>query len=120
MQPEIAQNPSSPNAINRRRHERVLGPFDGFRVSALETPVRIYDLSRGGCFINSLHEQEPGVSFTLKIDLPYEGWIRLRAETVYRRPDFGFAVRFLHMTDDSARRLARAIDALKEKEPYDE
>jgi hypothetical protein len=88
-------------------------------VSALETPVRIYDLSRGGCFINSLHEQEQGVSFTLKIELPYEGWIRLRAESLYRRPDYGFAVRFTHMTDDVAQKLERALDALKERDPYD-
>jgi PilZ domain-containing protein len=120
MQLEPTQSPSSPIDINRRRHERVPGPFDGFRVGALETPVRIYDLSRGGCFINSLHEQEPGISLVLKIELPYEGWIRLRAETVYRRPGFGFAVRFTEMTNEVADRLQRTIDALKEREPHDE
>jgi len=120
MQPEIVRCPASPIAIDRRRHDRVRGPFDGFRVGALETPVRIYDLSCGGCFINSLHEQGQGVSFTLKIELPYEGWIRLRAESIYHRPDYGFAVRFTQMSDDVAQRLERAIDALKEREPHDE
>lgn len=105
---------------NRRQHERVAGPFDGYRVGALETPVRIYDLSRGGCFINSLHDQGPGISFILKIDLPYEGWVRMRAETLYRRPDFGFAVRFVEMTDETAHRLERALDAMQERSPYED
>jgi PilZ domain-containing protein len=120
MQPETAQGSTSPSAVNRRQHERMPGPFDGFRVGALETPVRIYDLSFGGCFINSLHEQELGIRFTLKIELPYEGWIQLRAETVYLRPGFGFAVRFTEMSDEVAQRLERALDALKERDPYDE
>lgn len=105
---------------DRRQHERVPGPFDGFRVGALETPIRIYDLSRGGCFITATHEQAIGVSFTLKIELPYEGWIRLRGETLYQKPDYGFAVRFTEMTDDTAHRLERAIDMLLNRAPHDE
>jgi hypothetical protein len=42
---------------DRREHRRFAGPFDGRRVGAIETPVRIYDLSRGGCFITSMHEE---------------------------------------------------------------
>jgi hypothetical protein len=41
--------------------------------------VRIFDLSRGGCFVNAMHEQTPGISFTMKIDLPYVGQITLKA-----------------------------------------
>ena len=121
MEPGLeATSFSSVVAIDQRRHQRIPGPFDGFRVGALETPVRIYDLSRGGCFINSLHEQKPGVSFVLRIELPYEGWIRLRAETLYRRPEYGFAVRFVEMTDDTARRLERALDAMAERAPHED
>ena len=41
--------------IEKRRHVRVAGPFDGYRLGLLDTPVRIYDLSEGGCFITSPH-----------------------------------------------------------------
>ena len=103
---------------DRRCHERIAGPFDGLRVGALETPVRIYDLSRGGCFINAMHEQAPGVKFMLKIDLPGEGWIQVRAETLYHRPEYGFAVRFIEMTEETAQRLNRTIDIRMLREPH--
>ena len=97
----------------RRQHDRVTGPFDGRRVNLLETPVRIYDLSEGGCFVNSLHEQQSDVTMGLKIDLPSEGWITLTARTLYRKPGFGFAVRFIDMTDEDSKRLKRAVEHLK-------
>src|SRR4051812_24187526 len=78
---------------SRRKYQRVHGPFDGLRIGALETPVQLYDLSRGGCFINSMHQQKPGVKLNLKIELPYEGWISVKAETLDRRGELGFAVR---------------------------
>ena len=98
---------------DRRQHDRVPGPFDGRRVNALETPVRIYDLSEGGCFVNSLHEQQENVTFKLKIELPEDGWITVTAQTLYRKPGFGFAVRFVEMSDGAAGRLKRAIERLK-------
>ena len=39
---------------SRRQHPRVHGPFDGWRVDLLDVPVRIYDLSLGGCFVNAI------------------------------------------------------------------
>lgn len=104
---------------DRREHDRVTGPFDGRRVNALETPVRIYDLSEGGCFVNSLHEQQPDVTVVLKIDLPYEGWITLTARTLYKKPGFGFAVRFIELTDETSARLRRAVALLKAREQHE-
>ena len=106
--------------INRRRHIRIAGPFDGFRVGALETPLNIFDLSRGGCFVNAMHEQTSGIRFVMKIDLPYVGLIRLKAETLHRRNGFGFAVRFVDMDEETASRLDEALEQLQSREPYDE
>lgn len=103
---------------DRRHSTRVVGPFDGRRIDELETPVRIYDLSEGGCFINSLTDQQPDVTMILRIELPKEGWITVKARTLYRKPDFGFAMRFLEMTDEAAARLKRAIRRLKMIEQF--
>ena len=103
----------------RRQYDRVPGPFDGQRVGGLEVPVRIYDLSEGGCFVNAMHEQQPGIEVVLKIELPREGWITVKAETLYRKPDFGFAVRFVGMTDQTTERLQRAVRWAKERGPSD-
>ena len=66
-----------------------------------------------------MHQQQPGVKLHLKIDLPYEGWITVTAESLYRRGEFGFAVRFVEMSDDAAARLDRAMAALAERAPHE-
>jgi hypothetical protein len=98
---------------DRRLHDRVSGPFDGRRVGILTTPLRIYDLSEGGCFVNSMHEQQPGIAFTLEIDVPYAGTLTFRAETIYRKPEFGFAVRFIGVSDEVATQLHDALERLR-------
>jgi hypothetical protein len=103
--------PSS-EARDRRRAERFAGPFDGCRVGALETPLSIFDFSRGGCFVNSMHEQTSGVRFTMKIQLPHVGTITLTAETLYLRSGFGFAVRFVDVDDETASLLDLALEQL--------
>jgi PilZ domain len=103
---------AKPEPAERRRvHTRVYGPFDGIRIGALETPVQLYDLSRGGCFINSMHHQQPGIKLLLKIDLPHERWITVNAETLPRSNEFGYAVQFVKMSDESAERLERFLQA---------
>jgi hypothetical protein len=97
---------------SRRRYKRVTGPFDGRQLALADTPVLIYDLNLGGCFVNSMHEQLEGSALLLKIDLLQEGWITVNAETLYRH-QFGFAVRFVDIGEESAARLVRTVDALR-------
>ena len=99
--------------LARRKYDRVPGPFDGVRAGLLDTPIGIYDLSAGGCFVNSMHEQEQGSTLVLRIDLPGEGWITVKGETVYQRPGFGYAVRFIDVDADTTARLWRLVKASK-------
>jgi hypothetical protein len=98
---------------NRRQHERIVGPFDGCRAGAIETPLRIFDLSRGGCFVISMHGQTAGTRFTMQIVIPEIGPITLNAETVYSRDEFGFAVRFVDLESASANALDNALRHLR-------
>jgi hypothetical protein len=98
---------------DRRASERIPGPFDAWRVGTLETPVRIFDISLGGCFVHAMHEQERGVVVLLKVQLPEAGWLELKAETLYRRPGFGFAVRFIDMPPETQACLARALEHMR-------
>ena len=95
-----------------RRDLRVAGPFDGRWVGALTVPLRIHDLSMGGCLIQAYHEQAPGRRFTLEIELPHEGWIEVEAESIYVREGYGFAARFVAMTDETRDALLRVIRRL--------
>jgi hypothetical protein len=99
--------------IERRRHARIAGPLDGFRVGLIDTPVRIYDISEGGCFVNSLHPaSEPGRQIVLKIELPDDGWITLNALALYAKPEFGFAVSFIEVPAETADRLRKVLRRL--------
>ena len=104
-----------PGVANRRQHARVSGPFDGWRISVLPIPVQIYNLSPGGCFVNSLSEQMPGIRVVLEIELPGEGRIKLAGETLYAKPDFGYAVRFVDVPSDLAARIETALRRLNEE-----
>src|SRR5262245_50483430 len=41
---------------DHRRYPRVLGPFDGTRPGMFDLRLQIYNLSLGGCFVNSVNE----------------------------------------------------------------
>lgn len=104
-----------PSGANRRQHVRIPGPFDGWRISVLPIPVQIYDLSPGGCFVNSLNEQKPGMNVVLEIELPGEGRIKVKGETLYAKPDFGYAVRFVEMPAELSARIESALRRLNEE-----
>jgi hypothetical protein len=93
----------------RRRHVRVIGPFDGRRRGAIDTPILIHNLSEGGCFVDSLLQAEAGRRLTLGVSVPGEDWITVKAEVVHGQPGFGFAVRFVEMPDATRARLARVV-----------
>ena len=105
----VTQPSDTAATADRRQHVRVPGPFDGRRIGVLPIPVQIYNLSEGGCFVNSVHDQLPGVPVVLEIDLPDEGPIRVKGETLYAKPEFGYAVRFVEMTEELSIRLQRAL-----------
>src|SRR5688572_3641509 len=87
----FAEYGDSDQQPSRRCSPRVTGPFEGRRSGALTTPIRIHDLSIGGCLIECGEEVGIGLRIAIQIDLPGEGWISVDAETLYLRPNLGFA-----------------------------
>jgi len=111
-----ARDPTPPPAAaesnagqSKRRAPRVSGPFEARRLGALDLPLRTPDLSLGGCLIESYHEVSVGRRIQIEIDLPEEGWVKLQAETLYLRENFGFAVKFVDMDEPTRVKLARAV-----------
>src|SRR5688500_481011 len=99
-----------------RRYVRVRGPFDGYHLGMPKTPVLIYDLNLGGGLVNFTGEPPAAATLVLRIDLPHEGRITVNAETVYR-DQAGVAVRFVDIDRETAARLVRTVDALRERPP---
>lgn len=110
-QPITSRQPSMADEIksDTRRYVRALGPFNGYHLGLRKTPVLVFNLNVGGGFVNFTDEQPAGATFVLTIELPPEGRITVKAETVYRDPS-GIAVRFVDLDADAAGRLARAVE----------
>jgi PilZ domain len=108
------------HAVSRRSNQRVPGPFEGRRLGALSVDIRIHDLSVGGCLIQSFHDVPIGRRMTLEIDLPEEGTVKLDAESVNTRPDYGFAVKFVDVSADARQTLERVIERLRANSPHRE
>jgi PilZ domain len=95
----------------RRRHMRVLGPFDATRPGTFDMSLQIYDLSAGGCFVNSIHDAPPkGQVFVIQIDLPDGGTIAAKGETAFVRPGFGYGVRFHELSEETRNQLESALE----------
>jgi hypothetical protein len=88
----------------RRRHERMPGPFEGsWRAGADGGDCRIADLSPGGCFIDIPATVEPGRAITVTVAFG-ETRFTLPGEVVYAARVQGFGVRFV--PSDQQRALA--------------
>jgi hypothetical protein len=109
-----------PNKPSRRRGPRVPGPFDGKRGGMLPVAIRVHDLSAGGCLIQCFHEETVGRRIKIQLELPYEGWITLDAETLYTRPDYGYAVKWVDVPEETMAKLQHVINRLLTKSPTDE
>jgi hypothetical protein len=92
-----------------KRAPRINGPFQGRWRGELDFDLTIHDLSITGCLIESFHEMEAGRRMTIEIDLPNEGTVKVSAESVYSRPDYGFAVKFVDVPPATRVQLARAV-----------
>ena len=103
---------SSDRQASRRCEPRLTGPFPARRVGPLPTPLRIHDLSSSGCLVECYFDVPIGRRIALQIELPGEGWISVDAETLYLRDNFGFAVRFIDLSDANRSRIARTIERL--------
>jgi CheY-like chemotaxis protein len=94
----------------RRRHVRVAGPFEAYRVGLIDAPVSICDLSEGGCFVNSAAlPPVPGRHLVLKINVPEQGWLHVKAEVLQANPQLGFSVAFVDVPDEAIDGLRRGL-----------
>lgn len=118
--PASRPTPAQEDPRNRRRSPRVAGPFLGTRGGLLPVDIQIHDLSIGGCLIQSFHDEPGGRRIKLSIDLPYEGWVTLQAETLYMRVDYGFAVKWVDMPDDTRAKLEHVINRLLNRSSLDD
>ena len=86
------------------------GPFDAVRVGLLEFHLRIYDLSVGGCFVDSPTHVKPEQPIRLRIALPDGHSVTVRGIVTPPPRDVGYAVRFVDLDEATRQAIERALE----------
>ena len=107
----------SRGVADRRRFSRICHSFEGRRGGILPVPIRICDLSLGGCLVESRYPEARGRRLEIEIDLPWEGWTTFDSEIVTIRPDYGYGVQFVGVPDAIRRRLDGVIKRIEMLQP---
>jgi CheY-like chemotaxis protein len=83
-----------------RQHERLPVSLEVvLEASSGKRDARISDLSRGGCFVDTIGHVSAGESVVFQIRLPTGDWGKLNGEVVYCSPGFGFGLRFTKLAE---------------------
>ena len=72
--------------------------------------ARVSDLSKGGCFIDTLSKAEIGELISFAIKRPDGRWLQLRGQVASVDPHVGFSLAFTYLTEDEQRALAKLVD----------
>lgn len=97
---------------NRRRHVRVRLPLEAhWEGQAGKQEARVYDLSLGGCYIESIARVTDGERVVFHVKTPRGRWLVLHGEIVHHDELTGFGVRFLPLAPPTERQLAEIIRA---------
>jgi len=95
----------------RRREDRVRLPMEA-RYEGLsgKSDARVYDISSGGCYIESVSPAITGETLRLEILLPSERWLVLHGEVVHHEPGMGFGLRFGEQSNSERDVIAGLIE----------
>jgi hypothetical protein len=84
--------------------------------SATRQNVRISDLSRGGCYVDTIGEVIVGETLFLQLLMPDGEWFELQGVVVRHSPGLGFAVRFTNL-DERQEHQIRSLLNLRNASP---
>jgi hypothetical protein len=76
--------------------------------------ARITDISRGGCYIESIGQVTVGETIRFKVQLPRGRSLSLGGKVSYHHPNLGFGVCFDELTELDQNVLAQLLGVLAE------
>ncbi len=95
----------------RRKSVRVRVALEARLVgrASVET-TRTYDISAGGCSLETTAQAAPGERVELELRLPDGRWLALSCEVVHSMLGAGLAVRFLAASEEQRLTLVRLME----------
>ncbi len=98
-------------SINKRKHIRLTLNIPAFRVreTGEKIGMMIYQISIGGCFLESYENIRKDEEFRLEIQLPNKNWLPLQCQVLHIKKSDGIGVRFQEITKFEQELIARIM-----------
>jgi hypothetical protein len=93
----------------RRQHKRFPLLLDVRFPSLGQYSLQTYDVSLGGCYVESPGELAVGQLVPFEIQLPTGDWMPVYAQVAHHSPYIGLGMRFLGLTERDKDLLTRTI-----------
>ena len=72
--------------------------------------ARVYDLSLGGCYVETMGQVMLGERIRFEIELPTGRWLRLEGEVAHAQPNMGFGLRLVNLSGTDRDMLAHLLE----------
>jgi PilZ domain len=82
--------------------------------SAGDHPARMTNLSRGGCYLDTVGETMSGEIVCLRVLLPDDDWLYLEGEVRHHKVGMGFGVRFVDLNDEQEDKIESLLRTARE------
>jgi hypothetical protein len=86
--------------------------------SSTRQNVRISDLSKGGCYLDTIAEVIVGETLFIKLLLPDGEWFELQGVVAHHTPRLGFGVRFVNL-DEKQNHQIRSLLGMHNPDPHE-
>ena len=101
----MSQIPKNMSNENRRKSERTSlvleANWDGSQV-----PMRVTDISMGGCYLDTIGQAKPGESVTVNIVLPNGKVMTVSGIATYLQTHTGFGISFTNLSEEQRELIA--------------
>ncbi len=74
--------------------------------STVGSPVRVTDISMGGCYLDTIGRAEPGESVLISLILAEGKLVTLSGIATYAQTHTGFGVRFTNLSEEQSELIA--------------
>src|SRR5262245_20918808 len=72
--------------------------------------ARVSDISRDGCYLDTIGEASSGDAVRISVRLPDGNWVTLSGVVAHQLPNMGFGISFKDLSDEQRRMIDEMVE----------